>query len=113
MALIKTSILLFYRRIFLPHTSFSIIIAVLITTIWLWAIATTLTAFLLCHPFPYNWGVGEGTCGNRVANFVVNGAINMLTDASMLVLPLPYIFTLQMGVWKRLGVATWFCLGVL
>ncbi|GME38932.1 hypothetical protein BU16DRAFT_554339 [Neofusicoccum parvum] len=103
-ALVKTSLLLFYRRIFSPHRALRLALGLIGAAVWLWSLSAVLTAFLLCAPLPFNWGAGAGSCGNRGASFIANGAANMLTDAAILVLPLPYIFALQMNLAKKAGV---------
>jgi hypothetical protein len=112
LGLVKTSIALFFVRIFGAKRSFNISVVVVLFFVWVWVISIVLEAFLLCRPFAYNWdkSVG-GSCGNRNAAFIVAGVMNVVTDFMVMALPLPHVWTLKMNWQKKMGLTSVFCVG--
>ena len=41
------------------------------------------------------------------------GAIDVLLDVAILLLPMPMLWKLQMPIWKRLGIASVFAIGLM
>jgi hypothetical protein len=111
---IKWSILLFYQRIFGTKSSLRWVLPGCMTIICLWAISVLLETLLLCRPVSYNWDATvEGTCGDRNTVYVVAGATNMVTDFAVILVPIPYIWQLQMPTSQRVGLIATFSLGLL
>ncbi|KAK8867561.1 hypothetical protein PGQ11_006139 [Apiospora arundinis] len=99
LSLCKISILLLYRKVFpTPFIHWAIFATGVL--IGAWAIATTLAGCLICRPISKNWDLlmTDGYCGNQVLSFTVTGAINLVTDIMVLVLPLPNLYKLQQRV---------------
>lgn len=79
-----------------------------------WALSTILSGFFICRPFAKNWDPTlEGTCGNQVLSYLITGSLNLATDLVVLVLPLPYLWSLQLELYKKLVLVTTFSMGVL
>lgn len=114
MSLIKTSIMLFFSRIFGSKRSFRVSVTVVMTIVWLWAISIVLETMLLCRPLAYNWDTSiKGTCGQRNATYVVAGTLNLVTDLMVMALPIPHIWKLQLNVAKKLTLYLVFSMGLL
>lgn len=114
MSLVKTSIMLFYFRIFGKKKSFRISTFTVMTIVWLWAISVVLETFLLCRPLEYNWNTTiDGVCGERNATYVVAGTLNLVTDLMVMALPIPHIWKLQLSIPKKLALSLIFCMGLL
>ncbi|KAJ5175433.1 uncharacterized protein N7482_001310 [Penicillium canariense] len=114
LGLIKTSIMLFYMRIFGLKASFRACVWITMTIVWMWAVSVILETFLLCRPLAYNWDISiPGTCGNRNATYVVAGVLNLITDLMVMGLPLPFIWKLQLNVAKKMALCSVFCIGLL
>ncbi|PYI11753.1 hypothetical protein BO78DRAFT_413562 [Aspergillus sclerotiicarbonarius CBS 121057] len=115
MGLIKSSVMLFFTRIFGSKRSFRICVFVVMVLVWIWAISVILETLLLCRPLAYNWDmtISNGVCGNRNATYVVAGTLNLITDLMVMALPLPHIWKLQLSIPKRLALSFVFCLGLL
>ncbi|KAJ5812170.1 hypothetical protein N7474_008471 [Penicillium riverlandense] len=114
LGLIKSSIMLFYFRIFGSKRSFRISIFVTMAIVWMWAASVILETFLLCRPLAYNWDTSiAGTCGNRNATYVVAGTLNLITDLMVMVLPLPHILKLQLTLAKKVALCSVFSIGLL
>jgi hypothetical protein len=114
LGLIKTSIMLFYMRIFGSKKSFRIGVFVTMVIVWMWSASVILETFLLCRPLAYNWDTTiKGSCGQRNATYVVAGTLNLITDLMVMVLPLPLIYKLQLNVAKKVALVSVFCIGLL
>lgn len=110
----KISMLLLYSQLF--NTEHHVIIAARATVgiTVLWAIGTVLAGCLVCQPFPILWNaVPGGHCGDQILSFVISGAINLATYVVVIALPLPALFKLRMGIYKKMVLGSAFSLGFL
>lgn len=110
----KASMLLLYSQLF--NTERYVLIAARATTgiTVLWAIGTILAGCLVCQPLPRLWNsVSSGHCGDQILSFIISGAINLATNVVVIVLPLPALFKLRMGIYKKMVLASVFSLGFL
>ncbi|ODH14526.1 hypothetical protein ACO22_06567 [Paracoccidioides brasiliensis] len=110
----KVSILLLYARVF----AVPIVIWVgrgAMVFIISWAIATIVAGCLICRPFAFNWDqtIPGGKCSDQVLSFTITGVFNLVTDVLVLLLPLPYLFKLQMQLYKKLVLMGVFSIGLL
>ena len=110
----KTSILLLYSHLFKAEhyviTAARVTIAINVA----WAAGTVLAACLICQPVSMNWEtVSGGHCGNQVLSFIISGTINLATSVAIIVLPLPALYRLRMGIYKKLVLVVIFSLGFL
>ncbi|KAJ5738593.1 hypothetical protein N7493_001748 [Penicillium malachiteum] len=114
LALVKTSIMAFYIRIFGSNRSFRIQVAITMTIVWMWTASVILETFLLCRPLKYNWDTSiSGVCGDRNAAYVVAGTMNLITDLMVMALPMPHIWKLQLGTAKKVALSGVFSIGLL
>ncbi|KAK8128809.1 hypothetical protein PG984_009917 [Apiospora sp. TS-2023a] len=114
LSLCKISILILYRKLFptpLIHWA-SVATSSLIAS---WAIATIVAGCLICRPISKNWDLTmtDGYCGDQVLSFTVTGAINLITDVMVLVLPLRNLYKLQVPTQQRVVLVGVFSLGFL
>ncbi|OBT84327.1 hypothetical protein VE02_07274 [Pseudogymnoascus sp. 03VT05] len=110
---IKLSILCFYIRIFnvKPFIMASIAVAVLVVR---WALSVILCGFLLCRPFEYNWDQSiEKSCGDHIKSYTITGALNIVTDALVLGLPMPMIWKLNVNLRSKIALTGIFTIGFL
>ncbi|KAK3360601.1 integral membrane protein [Lasiosphaeria hispida] len=78
----------------------------------LWNLGGILGALLLCRPFALNWDKTlPGTCGDNRLFYMWLGAINVVAEALMLLLPVPFLYQLQMKPLKKLIVIGLFSVG--
>lgn len=62
----------------------------------------------------FNWDrTLEGKCGPATMLWIVAGTINIATDVIVLTLPMPYLWRLDMLLWKRVTLMITFGLGFL
>ena len=94
-ACIKLSILAFYISIFrVPiFVASAYVIAALSISLM---VAVAFANMLICRPLSYNWDrSGKGTCGNMTAFYLGSSIANLLIDVSVVVLPMPMLWSLQ------------------
>ena len=113
-ATIKLSCLFFYRRVFNPsrkmrgfiHGGIAIIILVYILMFFL--------TLFKCTPIAKNWNaLSPGHCLPPKGLPYASGAINVVSDIFVLVLPLPCIWSLKLKLSRKLRVTAIFNLGIL
>ncbi|KAJ4368707.1 hypothetical protein N0V86_009616 [Didymella sp. IMI 355093] len=110
----KLSILCLYLQIFpfrwIAWTSYATMFVIVA-----WTIATILAGCLICRPFAFNWDktIPDGSCGDQVISFTVTGAINLVTDVVVLLLPMQPLYNLQMATYKKVVFVSVFGLGIL
>ncbi|KAL8993916.1 MAG: hypothetical protein Q9169_005990 [Polycauliona sp. 2 TL-2023] len=110
----KLSILFFYNRLF-PYRTFYIVSLITGVASILWWIGLILTAFLHCRPFAYNWdrSIPNGHCtDDNLIGYTIT-SFNIVTDLVVLVLPIPWLWGMNMAVPKRMAVVGLFVLGSL
>ncbi|KAF1837686.1 hypothetical protein BDW02DRAFT_490820 [Decorospora gaudefroyi] len=111
----KLSILLMYTAL-IPIPSMIKWCRWIGATIIAWNIADIIAAFLICRPLARNWNFFiPGTCGSQPAFYFAMGFVNLVTDAVIIVLPMPYLYRLNLEWRKKLlsmallsiGIGTW------
>ncbi|KAH8668813.1 hypothetical protein BX600DRAFT_435330 [Xylariales sp. PMI_506] len=112
---IKTSIIIFYARIF-PTRSIQICAWGIWIYTMLWTIEAFLSSMLECIPVAYFWD--KTLSGHCVANPLVrigltNGVLSTAGDIFILIMPMPLLVTLQMNSKRRFGLLAIFTVGIL
>ena len=114
--LTKLSILLQYLRIFVPNHAGKLYYTVQFI-IWLnllLYIADTLASIFTCMPRKKIWEPSTpGHCVKIGIVVITNGAINVISDFSVLVLPLNSIWGLQMPRKRKIALSAVFATGLL
>lgn len=73
-----------------------------------------LGSFLICQPVAFNWDQTiVGHCGNSVTLWLSHGVLNIITDLIVLLLPMPYLYSLEMPLYNKLVLMVTFGLGLL
>lgn len=80
-----------------------------------WSLVATLLSLLNCRPLSYNWNLQrpEGHCINRNAAFMAVSIIDVVTNAAILVLPLPRVIRTKITRPEKLVMASLLVLGLL
>ncbi|EMD68955.1 hypothetical protein COCSADRAFT_76162, partial [Bipolaris sorokiniana ND90Pr] len=111
----KLSALLMYPAL-IPTSSMLKWACVLGTLIITWNMADVIAALLICQPLAKNWDFRlPGTCGGQPAFCFSMRLVNLLTDAVIIVLLMPYLYNLRLTWRKKLaamallsvGTGTW------
>ena len=111
--LIKLSILLFLKRIFV-HRAMRHTCNGLILFLAMWYIAFETTAIFQCHPIHHQWQriTTNGTCIDWLPFVLTLAGTNLATDVALLVLPLREIWRLQMRMTQKIGLSVTFTVGI-
>ena len=110
---VKVSAAHFYTTLF-PNRVFQ---AITRTTIWLvvaYCIATVVATLLICRPFAYNWDQTiAGKCGNLHDFWLSSSIFGLVFDITVVVLPMPMLWGLQMDLSRKVALMFIFGLGAL
>lgn len=113
LAAVKVSLLLLYARLF-PIGSLRIAAYAVMPLVLGWWLSVLLEELLLCRPLAYNWDKTiQGKCGNLSAAYLAAGILNLLSDVSVLVLPIPIVWNLHLPLRSRIALVATFCVGLL
>ncbi|TVY83973.1 hypothetical protein LSUE1_G002987 [Lachnellula suecica] len=116
MWLAKASLLFQLIQIF-SSTSRSFTYWLIHSTIWInfgFYLGLPFSVYFQCTPREKIWvPITPGTCINVEVYFVATGAFNILSDLTILVLPIWVIWHLQMPVKQKFGVSAVFATGTL
>ncbi|OQD82255.1 hypothetical protein PENANT_c022G01824 [Penicillium antarcticum] len=112
MVLAKFSYLFLYLRIFVTP-EFRILTWVCMGCAAAYWTGSVLQVFLLCTPFQRNWNPTlPGHCGNQNVAFTTIGVFNLLTDVMIMILPIRFIWKLQMSIATKMALYSIFGLGI-
>ncbi|KAF2178938.1 hypothetical protein K469DRAFT_597757 [Zopfia rhizophila CBS 207.26] len=78
-------------------------------------IASVLTILLHCHPLHKYWQVKPNpgpACTLHMANFAVTGPANLLTDALILIIPIPLLWRVNLPLRRKVVIGILLCSGV-
>ncbi|KAL2068978.1 hypothetical protein VTL71DRAFT_15316 [Oculimacula yallundae] len=111
----KISILMFYLRLF-PSQTFKYWCISLLAVVTLVMVTFQFMVLFQCWPINFNWhgwkGEMEGKCLNIQAEIYASSSLNIILDVAILVLPLPWLFRLQIGLRRKINVILMFSLGI-
>jgi hypothetical protein len=98
----KLSVLSMYAAM-IPKSSMSRWTRILGALIIIWNIANIIAVLLICRPLARNWDFTlPRTCGSQPAFYFAMGLVNLITDAAIIVLPMPYLYNLRLAWRKKL-----------
>jgi hypothetical protein len=114
---IKTSIIMFYHRIFaIPPYVYAFYFCAFLVSAW-W-VSMFIVLIVQCRPYNYFWIqhtdlAATGSCINLRAFFIANGATGVATDFIILAVPIPIVLSLRLRTIKKVAVCGIFLLGSL
>jgi hypothetical protein len=98
----KLSVLLMYSALIPTPTMLRAIMACS-AFIVVWCSANIMAALLICRPLARNWDFSvPGTCGSQPSFYFTMGIVNLIMDAILIGLPMPYLYKLAMPMRKKL-----------
>lgn len=110
-ALIKLSILFFYKRIFVTK-KFVLAVNVLIGVIFLWAVVMTIIGIFSCIPVSAFW-TRQGRCLDLGRFIIGHTSVNIITHLAVWALPLRPLWKLQLPPGQKAVLMLIFMLGLL
>ena len=112
-ALIRSSIILLFIRIF-PARSFRLTCYAILTLNCTFSLGAVLTVWLMCNPiWCRDFMSNCGSCGSEGLFNLLNATISLLLDITVVLLPTPALWGLQMPVKKKVMLSGMFGLGIL
>jgi hypothetical protein len=97
----------------IPKSSMSKWARILGALIVMWNIANIIAVLLICRPFARNWDFTlPGTCGSQPAFYFAMGLANLIADAMIIVLPMPYLYNLRLAWRKKLAAMALLSIGI-
>lgn len=79
-------------------------------------VAVWLTITCGCHPIHLNWQVlpypPEKSCQMKLQNFYVTTVLNVLTDALILVVPIPLLWGMRVSLSRKIALTVLLCSGI-
>ncbi|KAI9782772.1 MAG: hypothetical protein M1816_001724 [Peltula sp. TS41687] len=110
-ALIKTSIVLLFRRLF-PTPRFKRAANIMLIFNIVCYITFTFTVIFQCNPIHYAWeNPLSEKCINQVAFFIFAGVMGCVTDIAILIMPMFEIWKLQLSQRRKVALTIMFLLG--
>ncbi|KAF2770284.1 hypothetical protein EJ03DRAFT_78296 [Teratosphaeria nubilosa] len=108
---IKAAILSFYWRLFSVKNRIPILIVSGVVVAWFFAIF--LAVIFTCEPINAQWNIliTDRKCIKTRTIWLSGSIVNVLTDAVLLVMPLPYVWSLHAPVPQRIALGCMFMLG--
>ncbi|KAJ5875867.1 uncharacterized protein N7529_001451 [Penicillium soppii] len=113
LAFTKFSILFQYLRIF-PGRSFRIACHIMIAIVATYSAWAIVSGYVNCVPVAKFWNHDlPGTCLNFEAVWFFNASMNIATDITLLVLPMPLLSQLQLPRMQKIALMGVFAIGIL
>ena len=95
---IKISIRHLYLTLFGSNKTFRLFTFTVIGLVLLFCFGVLLATFLNCRPFAKTWNpLLPGSCGSLQANVLSTSIINFVIDLSIVLLPMPMVWSLQIA----------------
>ena len=112
---IRASVLALYVRIVFRIKSFRMTCYVVHGINMLFGAVTVLGACLICDPISFQWhrSIPGGHCGDQKKLDLFIGVFNLLIDITVVVLPMPVLWGLQMATGRKISLSGIFGLGIM
>ena len=79
---------------------------------WSFAIASTIVDIDTCTPISKFWdGSIKGHCINKNVFYIFGSTMQLVTDVAVLVIPLPFVWSVRIDTMKKIGLSVIFLLG--
>jgi len=113
---IKLSILLQYIRIFVPNhrsKTYYLVVSFIACNVAFFT-ASFLISVFQCTPIQRAWDPFlDGHCVNWDLAIVLTAVFNLVSDLCILLMPIAWIWRLQMSTGRKVGISAIFLLGIL
>ncbi|KAK8043089.1 hypothetical protein PG994_013572 [Apiospora phragmitis] len=115
LALLKTSVLSFYLRVFGaapggPRRT----VQALLALVGAWVLALSLALAFVCHPLPFRWDptLPGGACGSQTALYATLIVTNVVMDLVIMLLTMYVVWSLKMRGPEKIGLMACFVLSM-
>ena len=70
----------------------------------IYTIFIIISSLAICHPYSYFWDKSQnGLCGHQEALYMTGAIFSLLLDVTVVVLPMPMLWGLQMATRKKVA----------
>ena len=98
-----------FNLVYLRKATYVTLVFVIVISLW-----SVFSSVLFCFPLPAYWDRSvAGKCLPREARWVSGATLNIVSDFTILVLPLPTIWRLSIAKRQKVGLWFVFALGLL
>ena len=112
-AIIRSSIILLYIRLF-PTPSFRRTCYGILTLNGAFSIAAMLADCVICIPIACLWNqTACNSCSSQALLSILSATVSLLLDITVVLLPMPVLWGLQMPIKKKLVISGMFGLGIM
>ena len=113
-AFTKLAFLFFYLRIF-PSRSFHIAVWFVVFVAVGYEVASVLANVFACTPIAKSWDatITGGICMNRAVFYFANAGLGIFTDFATVLVPIPWLWKLQMPMRQKIAVGAILTMGCL
>lgn len=112
-SLIKFSILHLYVQVFTTR-GFRKLAYAMMVVVASFMLSLILSQFPICRPFAKNWEpLLAGTCGDSIKTVIGVSVVNVCVDLTIIVLPMPILWRLQMATKRKVALSAIFGLGTM
>lgn len=113
-ACVKFSFLLFFRRVF-PGRRFHALLWLVGTIVFIYSWIIIFSAIFQCQPIRATWdmSVKHAKCMKFNVEVVVFAVFNVITDVTILIIPIPILWKLQIPWSKKVQLMAVFLTGIL
>jgi hypothetical protein len=104
-----------YRKIFNCHKRFLWAVNIVLALCGIFLLGHYIGLLTMCDPIDYEWDwrIKDGHCGlDPDLAFVVSGIYNIVLDITLVILPAPIVWQLQLPLIKKISVTAMFALGI-
>lgn len=109
---IKFSILWLYARIF-AIPDFRRWAQILIGIVAAYGIAFFILFMSRCVPVEYQWSLNPGShCRDIYIDQVTSVSLNIVIDLAIIILPMPYLWTLKLAMRSKVAITVMFSIGL-
>ena len=109
----KTSLLLFYIRVF-PERHMRIVAYITGAIMWSFCVASTIVDINMCTPISRYWEIPVyNHCVNKYIFYMFGAIMQLLTDVVVLIIPLRFVWSLKVCNAKKTALSIIFLLGSL
>ena len=113
-AVVKSSFLLFFERVFFPSQKMRFCTRFGLLSIWIFYIALFFRSVFLCDPLQKAFNPAlPGHCSKKDVTPYLSGVFNTISDFYILFIPLPFIWGLKMKAGRKLRLMAVFSVGIL
>ncbi|KAL4897723.1 hypothetical protein BDV59DRAFT_197993 [Aspergillus ambiguus] len=112
--LAKMSVTLLYMRLFSTARGYRIILIITLIAVIVTGLYMVLSAFFFCTPIHAFWDptVPDAYCLPRAVIWPLNAALQIATDVSLLIIPMPVLFRLKLPRRQKCAIIFVFALGI-